>query len=103
MPVVALQPAVSATLNATLGAGIPLLAEALWLALLIAAPPALAAWSVGALLSLLADRIGARDPSLTTFPRIAAALATIALLSPWIFDQALTFGRRAFTAALGLP
>ena len=82
---------------------LPLLAEAFWLALLIAAPPAGAAWLTGALLSLLADRIGARDPSLTAFPRIAAALATIALLSPWIVEHALTFGRRAFGVALGLP
>lgn len=82
---------------------LPLLAEALWLALLIAAPPALAAWLVGAALSLLADRVGARDATLTAFPRIAAALATIAVLSPWIFEETLTFGRRAFALALGLP
>ncbi len=82
---------------------LPILADALWLALLIAAPPALAAWLTGAILSLVADRAGARDATLTAFPRIAAAVATIAVLSPWIFDEALAFSQRAFGIALGLP
>ncbi len=79
-----------------------MLSEALWLALLLAGPAAAAAWLTGITLSLLADRIGARDPTLSAFPRIAAALGAIAVASPWILEQTLAFGRVAFGAALGL-
>ena len=80
-----------------------LLGDALWLALLLSGPPAAAAWAAGAATAMLADRIGARDVTLTAFPRIFAAMATIAATAPWMADHALSFGRAAFGAALGLP
>jgi len=80
-----------------------LLGEALWLALLLSAPPAAAAWAAGAATGMVGDRIGARDVTLTAFPRIFAAMATIAVAAPWMADHALRFGRAAFGAALGLP
>ena len=78
-----------------------LMAEALWLALLIASPACAAAWLAGALTSALGDRVGARDPSLPAFPRIAAAIVTTALTAPWIAEHAMRFGRMAFAQAFG--
>lgn len=82
--------------------GASLLAQTLWLALLVAGPPCGAAWAAGALASALGDRVGARDPAVSAFPRIVAAVAALAVAAPWSVEHLVRFGRLAFGRAFGV-
>jgi flagellar biosynthetic protein FliQ len=71
------------------------LREALYLAILMAAPPLLAATGVGLVTALLQASFRIEERTISTVPRILAALIALAVAGPWIGAQ---LGR--FTAAM---
>ena len=74
------------------------LREALLLAVLLAAPPTLAALIAGALAGLLQSATQVKDHAISTVPRLLAALAALAATSPFIAAQATRFGRAMLEA-----
>jgi flagellar biosynthesis protein FliQ len=81
------------------------LRQALYLVLLLAAPPALAAMAVGAVSAALQTATQVRERSLSSVPKVVAALLAFALAGPWIGTQAQAFLRAMLEAvpALGRP
>ena len=75
-----------------------LLREALFLALLVAAPPVLAAVAAGLVAAFLQSAARIEERSLGTVARIVAALAALALASPWIADELTRFTTAVLTA-----
>ena len=67
------------------------LREGLYLVLLLSAPPVLAVLAVGIASAFLQTVTRVKDPSLSTVPRLLAALAALTFAGPWIFGQAVTF------------
>jgi flagellar biosynthesis protein FliQ len=67
------------------------LREGLYLVLLLAAPPVLAVLAMGVASAFLQTVTRVRDPSLSTVPRLLAALGALVLAGPFIGDQALRF------------
>ncbi len=71
------------------------LREALYLAILLAGPPLGAAAAVGLVMALVQASFRIEERTLSTVPRIVAALLALALAGPWIGAE---LGR--FTAAV---
>jgi len=67
------------------------LREALLLVLVLAAPPLLAILAVGVASGLLQAVTQVRERSLSTVPRIVAALVALALAGPWIAARLTAF------------
>ena len=74
------------------------LREAFYLVLLLAAPPLIAMLAVGVATALLQSLTQVRDRSLSTVPRIVAALLALALAGPWIGGRLLSFLRAVLEA-----
>lgn len=70
---------------------VELLQEGLYLALLLSAPPVLAALAVSLVISLLQAGTRLSDPALVQLPRAAAVLLALALSGPWIGAQLTRF------------
>jgi flagellar biosynthesis protein FliQ len=81
------------------------LREALYLVLLLAAPPVGAALVVGVATALLQTATQVREPTVSTVPKVVAALLALALAGPWIGAQLVTFTRVVLEAVptLGRP
>jgi flagellar biosynthetic protein FliQ len=69
------------------------LREAFYLVLLLTAPPLLAMLLVGLGTAILQSVTQVRDRSLSTVPRVVAALVALALCGPWIGARLLAFTR----------
>ena len=74
------------------------LKEALYLALLLSAPPILAVLGVGVVSALLQTVTQVKDRSLSTVPKLLAALAALVVAGPWIGSQLVTFVRAVLAA-----
>jgi type III secretion protein R len=89
-----LRPAVEAALVAVAR-------EALWLALLVSAPPLLAAFLVGLVVGVLQAATQVQEPAVAVAPRVAAVLAAVALSGPLVAARVARFALAAFDLALG--
>ena len=65
--------------------------QALLAAFWICAPLLLVAFVVGILINLVQIATSLQDPVFSTVPRLAACLAALLLLMPWMLKQASTF------------
>jgi flagellar biosynthesis protein FliQ len=74
------------------------LKEALVLVLLCGAPPVLAALAAGVLMGLLQTATQVRDATVSTVPKLIAALVALAVAGPWIGGQVLRFMRAVLEA-----
>ncbi|MCS6915450.1 MAG: flagellar biosynthetic protein FliQ [Myxococcales bacterium] len=70
---------------------ISVLREALWLLVLAAAPPLLAAALAGALADLLQGQFALREPTTAALLRLAGGLVVLVLCGPWIGQQLVRF------------
>jgi flagellar biosynthesis protein FliQ len=83
------------------GAVLHLGREALLLALLLSAPPLLAAWLVGLLTGLLQAVTQVLEPALATVPRVAAVLVALLVTGPWMGARLLRFAGEVLALAAG--
>lgn len=67
------------------------LREALWLLVLAAAPPLLAAALAGAAADLLQGQFALREPTTAALLRLAVGLLVLVLCGPWIGQQMVRF------------
>jgi flagellar biosynthesis protein FliQ len=74
------------------------LREALLLVLVLAAPPLVAVMAVGLASGVLQALTQVRERSLSTVPRIVAALVALALAGPWIAMRLQAFLRAVLEA-----
>jgi len=65
--------------------------EGLFLVLLIAAPPVLAAFLVGSVAGWIQSRMRIEEPAVSFVPKTLAAFAALALAAPWIVGQLVSF------------
>jgi len=72
--------------------------EALYLALLLSAPPLLASFLTSLITSALQSATQVHDQTLTFVPRLAVVLLTLALAGPWIGVQLVRFASRLLAA-----
>ncbi len=74
--------------------------EALYLVLLVSAPPLLVSLLVGLVISLFQATTQLQDHTLAFVPKLVAVLATLAVTGPWIGQQ---LGRFTQALLLTLP
>lgn len=70
--------------------------EALYLVLLISAPPVLAALVVGGFMSLLQAATQVREQAVSFVPKVIAVFVALAIAGPWIGAQLVRFARVLF-------
>lgn len=70
--------------------------EALYLVLIVSAPPVLASLLVGLLVSILQATTQIQERTLTFVPKVVAVFASLAVAGPWIGSQLLQFTRTLF-------
>lgn len=70
---------------------VALLREGLWLALLVAAPPLVAALGAGVVVSLLQQATRIEERGVTWAAKLVAGLVALALAGPWIGAHLLHF------------
>ena len=75
--------------------------EALVLALLLSAPPLLAALLTGLVTGLLQAVTQVQDAALGAVPRIAAVLAALVLAGPWMGGRLARFAAEVLALAAG--
>ena len=73
--------------------------EALLLALVVSAPPLVAALVVGAAVGVLQAATQVQEPSVGVVPRLVAVLGALALAGPWIGAQVVRFAARCLDLA----
>jgi flagellar biosynthesis protein FliQ len=78
------------------------LREALYLVLVLTAPPLVAVLAVGLLSGILQTVTQVRERSLSTVPRLVAALIALGLAGPWIGARLLAFMRAVLEAVPAL-
>ena len=78
------------------------LREALYLVLVLSAPPLVAVLAVGLLSGILQTVTQVRERSLSTVPRIVAALVALGLTGPWIAARLVAFMRAVLEAVPAL-
>jgi flagellar biosynthesis protein FliQ len=83
------------------GALLHLAREALLLALMVSAPPLLAAFAAGLLAGLLQAITQVHEAALGAVPRIAAVLAALLLAGPWMAGRVARFAAEALALAAG--
>jgi type III secretion HrpO family protein len=76
--------------------------EALVLALLVSAPPLLAALVVGLVTGLLQAVTQVQEQALGSVPRIAAVLGALVVTGPWMGGRLARFAGEVLTLAAGL-
>jgi len=76
--------------------------EALALALLVSAPPLLAALLVGLVTGLLQAVTQVQEPALGAVPRIAAVLGALVVAGPWMGGRLARFAGEVLTLAAGV-
>jgi type III secretion protein S len=68
-----------------------LVREALLLALLVSAPPLLAALAVGVVTGVLQAATQVQEPSVAVVPRLAAVLVALGASAPWVAARLARF------------
>ena len=79
---------------------IQLMYQALWLVLLLSAPPVLAAALVGLVIALIQAATQIQEATLAFVPKIIAMFLALLFAFPWIMDKLITYTRDIF---LNLP
>jgi type III secretion HrpO family protein len=67
--------------------------EALWVVLLVSAPPLLAALAVGLVTGVVQAATQVQEPTVAVVPRLVAVLASLAVAAPWIGARVVQFAR----------
>lgn len=70
--------------------------QALYLALILTAPPVLVAMLVGLIVSLIQATTQIQEQTLTFVPKLIAITATLAVTGPWIMTQLINFSAQLF-------
>jgi flagellar biosynthetic protein FliQ len=70
--------------------------QALWLILLLSAPPLLASLLVGLLVSLLQALTQVQEQTLTFVPKIIATILALILCASWMLGRLYSFARELF-------
>jgi len=78
------------------------LRQALYLVLLLSAPPVIAVLAVGVATALLQTATQIRDRTVSSVPKIVAAVLALAAAGPWIGAQLVAFFRAVLEAVPGL-
>jgi type III secretory pathway component EscS len=73
--------------------------EALWVVLLVSAPPVGAALAVGLLTGVLQAATQVQDPAVGVVPRLVAVLGALAVASPWIGARVLRLAAECLSLA----
>ena len=76
--------------------------EALLLMVMASLPPLLASLCVGVLMGLVQATTQVQESTLTTVPKLAAAIGALVLAGPWIAAQLTQFTARLMTAMAGV-
>lgn len=71
--------------------------QALFLFLLLTAPPLLAVLAVGWVAATLASMTQTHDPVVTFVPKVVAAVVSLLLVSPWIWAELVRFTQTLWT------
>lgn len=82
-------------------ASLRILREAVWLVLLLVAPPLGAALAVGFLSAVAQAATRVEERTLSVVPRLVAALLALALAGPWIAARLLSFTAAVLEAIPG--
>ncbi len=77
------------------------LRQALYLAIVLAAPPLLAVLAVGVVTGFLQTATQLRERTVSTVPKLVVALLALAAAGPWIGSQLTTFLRAMLDAIPG--
>lgn len=72
--------------------------EAMVLALLLGAPPLLAALIIGLIISLFQAATQINEMTLSFIPKLLAVLATLVIAGPWMLSTALDYMRNLFSS-----
>jgi type III secretion HrpO family protein len=67
--------------------------EALWVVLLVSAPPLLAALAVGLVTGVVQAATQVQEPTVAVVPRLVAVLGALAVAAPWIAARVVQFAR----------
>ena len=67
--------------------------QALYLTLILTAPPVLAARLVGLTISLIQATTQVQEQTLTFVPKLVAVMVTLVLVGPWTMSQIVNFAR----------
>jgi flagellar biosynthesis protein FliQ len=79
-----------------------LLSEALYLAVLVAAPVVLATLVVSVVVGVVQAATGVQDQAISFAPRAGAVIVAFLLAGPWIGAQVLRFARVLLEAVAGV-
>lgn len=71
--------------------------EALFLTLILTAPPVLAAMVVGLVISILQATTQIQEQTLTFVPKLVTVIMALAFLGPQMLEQLVTFASRLLT------
>jgi flagellar biosynthesis protein FliQ len=74
------------------------LREGFYLVLVLSAPPLVAIFAVGLASGILQSVTQVRERSLSTVPRLVAALVALGLTGPWIATRLIAFMRAVLEA-----
>lgn len=72
--------------------------EAMYVALLLAAPPLFVGLVVGLIVSLFQAATQINESTLTFIPKLAAIAVTLVLIGPWMLTTLLDYTRHMFTS-----
>lgn len=75
---------------------IQLFREALFLVLLVSAPPVLASMVIGLLVSVFQATTSIQEQTLTFVPKLVGVFASLVIAGPWIGQQLVRFTRLLF-------
>lgn len=65
--------------------------QALYLTLILSAPPVMAAMGIGLVISLVQATTQVHEQTLTFVPKLVAVMVTIAIFGPWALFQLVAF------------
>jgi flagellar biosynthetic protein FliQ len=72
--------------------------EAMYVALSLAAPPLLVGLTVGLVVSLFQAATQINEATLSFIPKLAAILATLVIIGPWMLSTMLDYMRHMLTS-----
>ena len=78
---------------------VPVVREAIALALLVSAPPLAAALAVGVVIGVLQAATQVQDPAIPVVPRLVAVFLALGVSAPWIAARVVRFAATCLEAA----
>ena len=76
--------------------------DALWLAVLLAAPLLLSALAVGLLIGIFQAATQIQEMTLIFIPKLIALVVALFVAGPWMLQVAITFTQRLYTEIPGM-